>query len=352
MEAEILPVSIPNTIRFYGMRVLSVEDNMVNQQLLLNLLNNRGVSVDFANNGSDAIEMLETLPANHYSLVLMDVQMPVLNGYDTTKLLRMNHKYNNLPIVGMTAHALLEERKHGLELGMNDYITKPFDPKELFSLLSKYYHPNMINYPPTIFNQLNNQYINLPNIPGLNLQQGLLHCDNDEELYLSLLQSFYIEYHSIFSDIRNALEARNWAEATRMAHSLKGLAQTLGMEQIAPVAEELEHSARIQNLGTFGILPSLLSALKPILDGICTFPGLDITPISLTSINALTTELNLNQLKHLLADGDAEALELWKNHSNTFTNLIPHTTMQKLHEAFNKFDFSLALELLNTVTSD
>jgi signal transduction histidine kinase/CheY-like chemotaxis protein len=349
LASESTPIDMSNAIRFPGMRVLLVEDNTVNQQLMLNLLQNRSVSVDCANNGADAIEMLQNLPVDHYSLVLMDVQMPVLNGYDATKRLRMNPKYSNLPIVAMTAHALLEERKYGLELGMNDYITKPFDPTELFSILSKYYRLNILNYPTLTVELTHTQNTNLPNIPGLNFEQGLLHCGNDEELYLSLLQSFYLEYHSIIADIRNALEARNWSEAMRIAHSLKGLAQTLGMEQVAPVAEKLEHASKMQNLGTFGILPSLIKVLEPILDELRTLPDFNTIETNTATSIGITDVEYLKQLRCLLADGDAEALELWSNHANDFINVIPNDTMKKLHDAFNKFDFNIALELLNTV---
>lgn len=348
-NSETTSASSTYTLKFPGMRVLLVEDNAVNQQLMLELLHHKDILVDVANNGTEALKQLAALPVDYYDLVLMDVQMPVLNGYETTKRLRADPHYANLPIVAMTAHAMVAERQKGFDLGMNGYVTKPFDPKELFSLLSKYYRCNISDSQVIETKSQLNNTPKLPIIPGLNVHQGLLHCADDTELYISLLQHFYIEYNSSIATIRNLLEARDWGEAVRIAHTLKGLAYTLGMERVAPVAAALEQAASSQDLGTFGILPALIETLVPILDGLRAFSeSYKITPLVETK-DITTMDNYLNQLRNLLADGDAEALELWYNHINDFAKVVPDVIMQKLHIAFDKFDFGIALELLNSI---
>ena len=122
-----------------GMRVLLVEDQPINQQLAMELLRNMGVSPDLAQHGEEAISMLAAHNADYYSLVLMDLQMPVLDGYETTKRLRADARHDNLPIVAMTAHVAHDERVLCLSLGMWGHIGKPIDPDELYRLVAGFY---------------------------------------------------------------------------------------------------------------------------------------------------------------------------------------------------------------------
>ncbi len=129
----------PSPASLSGLRVLLVEDNPLNQQIATELMRAHAVTVDVANHGAEALERLAVLPPDHYALVLMDLQMPVLDGYQATAQLRADPRYADLPIIAMTAHALVEERQRGLELGMQDYLIKPFEPAELFAILARYH---------------------------------------------------------------------------------------------------------------------------------------------------------------------------------------------------------------------
>jgi signal transduction histidine kinase/CheY-like chemotaxis protein len=126
-------------IRLDGMRVLLVEDNLVNQLLAKKLLEHRGVEVDIVGDGQQAINRLGAMGAAHYDLVLMDMQMPVMDGYTATEILRQNRDYDDLPIIAMTAHAMIEERDRCIALGMNEHITKPIDPENLYATLKRFW---------------------------------------------------------------------------------------------------------------------------------------------------------------------------------------------------------------------
>jgi CheY-like chemotaxis protein len=120
-----------------GMRILLVEDNPMNQQVATELLQCAGASVTVANHGGEALKILKEGPAvPAFEVVLMDLQMPEMDGFTVTRLLRSDPRFKDLPIVAMTAHALVEERQRCLEAGMNDHVTKPIDPDALFAALN------------------------------------------------------------------------------------------------------------------------------------------------------------------------------------------------------------------------
>ncbi len=125
--------------RFCGLRVLLTEDNLINQQVALEMLRNAGIDVDLATNGREAIDRLTALPPDHYHLVLMDLEMPVLDGLEATRLLRADARFRSLPIVAMTAHALAETRERCRALGMVGHLTKPIDTDEFFATLAEHY---------------------------------------------------------------------------------------------------------------------------------------------------------------------------------------------------------------------
>ena len=122
----------------HGMRVLLAEDNQINQQLVVELLEQVDVVIDIASNGFEALEKIEAMPADHYDVVLMDLQMPLLDGYEAARRIRMNPRTFNLPIVAVSAHALLEERERCRILGMNGHVSKPIDPELLYATLAKF----------------------------------------------------------------------------------------------------------------------------------------------------------------------------------------------------------------------
>ncbi len=123
-----------------------VEDNEVNQQVAQEILSGAGIKVFLASDGQEAVEAVKK---NEYDAVLMDVQMPVLDGYEATRVIRSDPRYKELPIIAMTAHAMTGDREKSLEAGMNDHVTKPIDPNQLFATLVKWIQPIERRYEPT-----------------------------------------------------------------------------------------------------------------------------------------------------------------------------------------------------------
>ncbi len=134
-------LELMESIQLEGMRVLLVEDNEMNQQLALDLLQSHSVQIDVAFNGEEALAQLARHPPHHYHAILMDLQMPIMDGYEATQRVRRDPIYHSLPIIAMSAHAMVDQHRRAYDLGINDYIDKPIDPIKLYQTLQRYYHP-------------------------------------------------------------------------------------------------------------------------------------------------------------------------------------------------------------------
>ena len=175
-----------------GMRILLVEDNEMNQQVATELLESAGATVRVANHGLEAVNTLKEGPQPPpFDIVLMDLQMPEMDGYTATRLLRADPRFKDLPILAMTAHALVEERQRCLEAGMNDHITKPIDPDAMFATLKRWAKPRKLDAPPLAAKTVAAaSEVELPEIEGVDLTGGIKRVAGNRRLYRSLLEQF------------------------------------------------------------------------------------------------------------------------------------------------------------------
>jgi signal transduction histidine kinase/CheY-like chemotaxis protein/HAMP domain-containing protein len=228
------PRSTSEKTRLDGMRVLLVEDNEINQQVATELLASTGARVDVADNGRIAVDRLLAGPAQApYDIVLMDLQMPEMDGYQATVKIRSDARFTDLPIIAMTAHATTEERERCITVGMNDHVSKPIDPAVFFQTLLRYYRTELVSVGDA-----------LPHCEGLDTEVGLRHLAGNRQLYLKLLREFVEQQAPVPQDIGAALDRNDAATAGRLAHTLKGLAGTLGAAGVQSAAGELEHAIR------------------------------------------------------------------------------------------------------------
>ncbi|MBK1641834.1 hybrid sensor histidine kinase/response regulator [Chromatium okenii] len=329
--------------QFFGMRVLLVEDNLLNQQIALELMQAQGAIVELANNGLEALEQLARRPADAFALVLMDLQMPVLDGYQTTQQLRADPRYDQLPIIAMTAHALVEERQRGLDLGMQGYLSKPFDPADLFAILSRYWSTS--DPAPTASSDAAPAQPDVFAIQGLDAQQGLMRVGGKLAFYQRLLTGFYAQFHTAPATLRTALAQGDWDGARRLIHTLKGLAGTLGMTALQQAALALEAALRTQDATATARLTELIALLEPLLVQLDALTIQETQP-SLPAIDKEELHQHLATLRQLLSEGDAEALELWNTHAGAFADLFNPNTLRRIRVALDHFDFEAALALL------
>jgi CheY-like chemotaxis protein len=254
-----------------GARILLAEDNEINQQIAIELLESAGACVKVANNGREAVDILSngTQPPP-FDVVLMDLQMPEMDGYQATAKLRGDPRFSTLVIIAMTAHATVEERQRCLAATMNDHISKPIDPAMLFDTVGRYYKradteapterktgatapgpmqqssdagdglavgPKASEDPPQSGDEL-------PVVEGLDVKDGLGRVAGNRKLYLKLLRQFVEQQGSALEQISAGLAKADAALAERLAHTLKGVAGNIGAKGVQVAAGVLEKLIR------------------------------------------------------------------------------------------------------------
>ncbi len=241
-----------------GAHVLLVEDNAFNQELASDLLGRAQVVVQIANNGREALDMLAR---ERFDAVLMDCQMPVMDGYAATRELRRDPKWRELPIIAMTANAMVGDREKVLAAGMNDHIAKPINVTELFTTLARWLHPGGAGAGIAV--------------PGIDRTAALARMMGDEQLYERLLGRFRDREAGFAAHFRAACAAHDRPTATRLAHDLKSESGTLGMAGVSEAAKALEDACA--NGAGAADVDALLAAvgeqLDPVIAGLRSLEG-------------------------------------------------------------------------------
>jgi signal transduction histidine kinase/CheY-like chemotaxis protein len=225
--------------RLLGARILLTEDNEINQQIAVELLEGAGATVTVANHGREAVEMLSGPGAPPFDVVLMDLQMPVMDGYQATAKLRADPRLAALPIIAMTAHATVEERQRCLAAGMNDHVAKPIDPAALFEAVGRFYQPPAGSPVPDRPSGLVLQDAPL-SIAGLDTTDGLSRVGGNRKLYVKILRQFVEQQAPAPERIADAVADGDHLLAERLAHTLKGVAGNIGAGGVQSAAAALE----------------------------------------------------------------------------------------------------------------
>jgi two-component system sensor histidine kinase/response regulator len=215
-----------------GLRVLLVEDNKFNQQLANTLLMRAGVEVGIADDG---IEALQALQRERFDAVLMDMQMPRMDGLEATRLIRKNPALADLPIIAMTANAMIGDREACLAAGMNDYLAKPIQYEAMYATLARWTHRK--EYPTGQTVAETGQPAETPAI--LDPDKAMASMGG-KDIYLTMLKKFIPSQGLAVQSIQDALAANDRKTAERLAHSLKGIAATVGAFPLAESAGQLE----------------------------------------------------------------------------------------------------------------
>jgi signal transduction histidine kinase/CheY-like chemotaxis protein len=237
-KTEADTITTDNLAAIHGARVLLVEDNEYNQLVANELLESAGLSVTLAVNGEQALEKLRN---ETFAAVLMDVQMPVLDGLEATRRLRLMAEFETLPVIAVTAHAMPQDRQRCLDAGMNDYISKPINSNELKRLLVKWIPPRekISPCPPSAGEDKGF----LPSsLPGISLETGLQMCNCNRSLYRDMLHKFQATNRENLNEIRSLLAVGDRDTAGRMAHSMKSVAGILGANDLSAAARLLEEA--------------------------------------------------------------------------------------------------------------
>ena len=343
-----------------GRRVLLVEDNEINQEVAAGMLHAVGMHVDVAANGLDALEKVQGAP---FDVVLMDMQMPVMDGIMATREIRKLPQFKQLPIIAMTANAMPSDRERCLQAGMVDFVAKPIDPEELWCALLRW-------TPVAVTADKSNPARDAPNalvaspskdarsndisIQGLDFGQGLHRLGGDLQLYLSLLRKFSASQRDVAARIEAALKDKDMELAQRLAHSLKGSSGNVAAVDICRAADALEDALRHRPDQAVDRLQKLQEAVEPFMSALDahfaqTSRAVDEDRSTVTDADRSTvTDADrsaqgnaLEQLLILVAQDDAGAGAWLQQYSEVLRQPLGDR-YERLVQALERFDFASA----------
>ena len=337
----------PDLDRLRGIRVLLVEDNEINQEVAAGQLELADILVDIADNGEEALRLIVR---NDYDAVLMDMQMPVMDGVTATRTLRKDSRYRDLPVIAMTANALASDREACLEAGMNDHVTKPINPDALFSALLQWVKPAPSTELPAVAGVENGGGLAGIDIKGIDLDKGLRLTGSSPARYLALLDKFVARQGGAVETIRLALSDGDSDTAEREAHSLKGAAATLGITALADVASVAEKAIKTGD-DTEEALGRLSMMLDPVVKAIqCAFVQ-EGHEAAAPARNPRDVAEPLAWLKHLLENDDGEAADFIIDVTPQLSAVLTPAEVNALSDHVSQFDFEAALQSLSGVAS-
>jgi len=224
-------------------QILLAEDNPINQQVAQEILEQMGLEVEICKNGLEAVASVRK---RRPDLVIMDIQMPLMDGFEATNQIRQIEGMETLPIIAMTANAMVGDAERSLRSGMNDHIAKPVDPILLYETVKSWLEkiPEKYQKPPA---DKNDKKTWEKNLLGMDLQQGLKHIGGNQDLYIKLLRDFLISHAESAKRLDQYLSDNNLKAAQRLAHTIRGTAGTLGATQLEEAAHKIDNSLRGNN---------------------------------------------------------------------------------------------------------
>jgi len=364
-------------IHFNHAKILLVEDNHMNQQLAAEILRIASADVETANNG---VEALWAIQQSAYDLILMDIQMPQMDGFEATRHIRENPQFRDLPIIAMTAHAMSGDREKCLHAGMNDYVTKPIVTEELYAAVAKWLPQSRIvlsspsqvpqehelspmNAPaatPAITAPERTAHDgNLPDLPGIDVPHALKRLGGNCHFFKELLQEFFETYCDISETIHQALDQKNYATALNVLHTLKGISGNISANRLFTSIEQLEKEIRWGNVRKLSPLlnafdDAIAEILRTIQSQILPNPCPSELSVPVVSSENYTANANITQIfRQLLQQLSAMNLDAEESVAALKASLNSQANaqdIQELQHAVSNLDYEKAILSLHKLT--
>ena len=312
--------------------ILLAEDNLTNQEIIVGLLEESGIHIDIANNGKEAVELYKK-DKDKYELILMDIQMPIMDGYEATKIIREQNR--EIPIIAITANAMREDVERTQAVGMNAHLNKPIEVEKLYETVLKYVSKKSDNYQKAHRSSEND--IIIPKFIHIDTKIGLQYTAENKKLYLKILHNFYSDFHNI------NLNQINSDVYKRTLHTLKGLSSNIGAIKLNKSVKALEETE------DRSLIIPLEIELKKVLDELTVLtkehqPSDDSRALI---DNTLKIEL-FNQLKEFCSKRRTNKIKIVIKEIEKYKlNDEDKAWFHEIKNAINKYDFKEAIEIMN-----
>lgn len=347
-RVEVAPKSRISLEKIKGSKILVAEDNLLNQQIAQELLTDEGFKVTIANNGKEAVDLVNN---EDFDVVLMDMQMPEMDGLEATMKIRETFASDTLPILAMTANASEEDRDKCLKAGMDAHITKPIDPEVLMSELCKWITPKDIDekvQEPPKKAQSNNAIVA---IDGIDIKAALRVVAGKQSLLNKMLTTFVADQSQATDAIKDALQNKDNELAKRLAHTLKGTAASIGAIQLQEIAAKIEgyftkpYDDEVFNNDLHFCEIELTNVIKNI--------SLALSDINKDTDNNVAKPLNLESVKvtvdklsEYLENNDTEANQLLDTFQHDLSCLFGEEVFSLIKDSIENFDYDTAATMV------
>jgi two-component system sensor histidine kinase/response regulator len=332
--------------RLRGARILVVEDNEINQDLAVGLLASNGLSAEIANNGQEALAMLDT---GAFDGVLMDCHMPVMDGYTATRKIRQQKRYENLPVIAMTANTVEEERTEVLAAGMNDHIAKPINVNAMLQTMARWIAAAIPAAGAEQPQVIDDDASTLPEqLAGIDIAAGLERAQGNSKLYLKLLTKFRDSQRDFATQFQQAQQATDAESALRCAHTLKGVAGNIGAKGVEGPAEALEQACKLgkSEIEINSLLEAVTKRLTPVIDGLSLLEQPANTRDTHRMLDLAAVQPVLSTLRGLLEEDDADAVQVLEELSSLLGGTPHAEDLAVVAAHVDEFDFEAAVAAL------
>lgn len=343
-KVEDAPKSQTSLEKIKGSKILLAEDNLLNQEIAQELLTDEGFKVTIANNGKEAVSLVND---EDFDIVLMDMQMPEMDGLEATMKIRENFASNTLPILAMTANAGEEDREKCLKAGMDAHITKPIDPEVLFSELCKWIVPNDVDeklQEPAKKIQSNNS---IGFIDGIDIEAALRVVAGKQSLLNKMLKTFVTDQSQVTHVIKDALQKKDNELAKRLAHTLKGTSASIGAIQLQEIASKIEgyftkpyddevfnNDLQLCEIELANVVKNISLALSDI--------NKDTNSNVAKPLNLESVKFTVDKLLEHLENNDTEANQLLDSFQQDLISLFGNETFLLIKNSIENFDYDTA----------
>ncbi len=339
-----------------GIRILVAEDNPTNQEIALAILEGAGIVVEIAKNGKKAVEAVQK---SRFDAVLMDIQMPEMDGYEATRMIRKDSRFKSLPIIAMTAHAMKGDEEKCLEAGMDGYVSKPISQDRLFHTIWKSMkHQKKVLYPGGPETQEDRditvaQTEDLPErLPGINIQDALSALNIDKAVFKHILIGFLKNNKESANKIRNAFDKKDWELLVQLVHSLKGSAGSIGADELYKAAQELETAGK-EGAPTSPLLERVETALNQVLESLQMLADTSKTELLAGKERGVVPGVDPAQvipvLKQLADALDLAEPEEIKKHMEIIKKYLDISILKDIEDQVNDYEYDRALETVNRI---